>query len=295
MKGTKYLIFIPALIISSKIFAQAIEYDKHTIKIDGHERIYFLHLPENLPENAPLIFAFHGYGGSAKGIIEFSKMNPVADKYGFAVCYPQAVLGDDNKNSWNAGYSNPDVDDVNFLSTLAKHLQKEFSLSSSNTFCTGMSNGADMCYVLACQSPDVFSAVAPVAGCMMESTYLACNPSKPIPVFEIHGTDDNITLWNGDADYSEVYGGYKGIRETFDFWIKKNNCSISEKDILPDGNTADKSFIVREKYSGGVDNNEVWLYTIVGGKHDWPGSWGNMDIVAAEEIWNFFERFIKNK
>jgi polyhydroxybutyrate depolymerase len=157
-----------------------------------------------------------------------------------------------------------------------------------------MSNGADICYVLACRAPEIFSAFAPVAGCMMESTFNTCNPQKPVPVFEIHGTDDDITFWNGDKNYSEVYGGYKGVRETFDFWVKLNNCTSVKRDVLPDLKKEDKSFVVREMYTDGVEGHEVWLYTLVGGKHDWPGSWGNKDFIASEEIWSFFKRFMKN-
>ena len=68
----------------------------------------------------------------------------------------------------------------------------------------------------------------------------------------------------------------------------------SKRDFLPDLDREDKSFVVCEMYTDGVEGNEVWLYTLVGGKHDWPGSWGNMDFKASEEIWSFFKQFIKN-
>ena len=34
----------------------------------------------------------------------------------------------------------------------------------------------------------------------------------------------------------------------------------------------------------------MWLYTVNGGGHDWPGSDGNMDISASREAWLFFEQ-----
>ncbi|SVD61154.1 uncharacterized protein METZ01_LOCUS414008, partial [marine metagenome] len=42
------------------------------------------------------------------------------------------------------------------------------------------------------------------------------------------------------------------------------------------------------------DNAEVWLYEVVNGGHDWPGSYGNMDINASEEIWSFFSQYTFN-
>ena len=289
------LILISSLILlaAGRPSAQDIKDGPHIVETGGQTRLFYLHLPGNLPDNAPLVFALHGYGGSAHDMISFSGMNKIADENGFAVCYPQGITGQDNKNSWNAGYSNPEVDDVKFLTSLAKKLQKEFRLSSRNTFCTGMSNGADMCYVLACQSSGVFSAVAPVAGCMMESTLRSCKPGNAIPVFEIHGTNDSITLWDGDADYSGEYGGYISTRATIAYWIKENRCTGSEIDTLPDFNKIDDSYVVSEKYRGGVKRNVVWLYRIEGGKHDWPGNWGNKDIIAGEEIWKFFRQFIR--
>jgi len=261
--------------------------------IDGRSRSYYIYLPENLPENAPLVFVIHGYGGSADGIRKYSRFDSLAEKNGFAVCYPQAVVGADTLRSWNAGYSNPEVDDVKFLSSLARHLQKEYKLSRINTFCCGMSNGADMCYVLACQRPDIFSAIAPVAGCMMESTLANCSHPDAVPVFETHGTDDQITLYRGDPHYSEIYGAYLGVEEIKAYWVEKNGCTQSATYALPDTDTTDGSRVVREIYSSASSSQQVWLYKLVGGKHDWPGSWGNMDLLISEEIWKFFQLFLE--
>ena len=128
---------------------------------------------------------------------------------------------------------------------------------------------------------------------MMNRTFESCNPAKPIPVFEMHGTDDSITLWQGDPDYSKEHGGYKAVEESIDLWINLNKCTDSKIDTLPNLSTTDSSFVVREVHIGGRDDHEVWLYTLVRGKHDWPGSWGNRDIIASEEIWKFFKLFIK--
>lgn len=265
---------------------------RDSIEVDGKKRIFILCIPESVGDHAPLVFALHGYGGSAEGMMEFSKMSEVAKEHGFVVCYPQGVFGSDNKNSWNAGYSNDDIDDVKFLTVLAKYVQSTFGCSDKNTFSTGMSNGADMSYVLACQASDVFSAIAPVAGCMMKTTITNCNPEKPVPVFEIHGTKDDITFWDGDPNYSDKYGGYVSVRETIDFWISNNLCVLENIDTLPNTNKEDKSFLVSERYRNHENKAEVLLLKIVGGEHDWPGSWGNMDVFAAEEIWKFFNQYI---
>ena len=45
-----------------------------------------------------------------------------------------------------------------------------------------------------------------------------------------------------------------------------------------------------EKYGAENSCTEVWLYTVQGGGHDWPGAFGNMDIEASREAWLFFEQ-----
>ena len=260
---------------------------------DGQMREYFLYLPDSLDSNAPLVFVMHGYGGTANSIYNYSKMNDVADEHGFAVCYPQGSSDQYNNNFWNVGYAfhdNQNVDDVGFLTSLADYLQIEFDLSTDNTFSTGMSNGGDMSYMLACQAHDSFKAIAPVAGCMMESIYESCD-SVPVPVLEIHGTDDDVTLWEGDMENNDGWGAYLSTLDGINHWVETNDCIQSEEINLPNIDISDGSHIIKHRYFECNNNSEVWLYEVVNGGHDWPGSWGNMDIESSVEIWNFFSQF----
>ncbi len=260
---------------------------------DGQLRDYYLYIPDSAGENAPLVFVLHGYSGSAGGIMGYSGMNEVASENGFAVCYPQGLSDQSGYNFWNVGYAfhqNQTVDDVSFLSSLATYLQNEYSLDSQNTFSTGMSNGGDMSYMLACQANDVFRAIAPVAGCMMEEIYNTCD-SSPVPVLEIHGTNDSVTLWNGDMENNDGWGAYYSIEDGIDLWVETNGCLASENILIPNTSTNDGSYIINHRYFDCDENAEVWLYEVVGGGHDWPGSNGNMDINASVEIWNFFNQY----
>ena len=175
----------------------------HTFELNGEIREYYLHLPSNIVDDAPLVFVFHGYSGSASGIMNYSGLNQIADENGFAVCYPQGLIDDWDYAFWNVGYDwhvDETVDDVGFIISLTQYLLAEYSLSTDNIFSTGMSNGGDMSYLLACEASDVFRAIAPVAGCMMTWIYDSCAPVNPLPVFEIHGTDDNVTWWEGAGE-----------------------------------------------------------------------------------------------
>ena len=284
------------LVLVPLFFVQA-QPQLHSFFIGGQERQYYLYLPDDLTEDAPLVFVLHGYSGDALGIMNYSGMNQVADDNGFAVCYPQGLSDDWDYNFWNVGYDGHEyetVDDVEFLTALAEYLHEEYDLSRDHIFSTGISNGGDMSYLLACEASDVFKAVAPIGGCMMAWIYDSCDPIYPIPVFEIHGTDDDITRWDGDMENNDGWGPYLDVITTFQFWIELNSCTQTVIDTLPDIDPSDGSFVISERHTDGINNNEVWLYKLVNGGHDWPGIWGNMDFNATEEIWSFFSMFIDN-
>ena len=276
--------------------------------MNGETRQYILHRPDGLQENSPLVFVLHGLGGSASGIREYSRMDKVADENGFAVCYPQGTGGsEDTKYTkkgthfWNVGYEvhkNETVDDVEFITSLATFLQEKYNLDSEKTFCTGMSNGGDMSYLLGCAAPDIFKAIAPITGCMMKWIYDSCNENDPVPVFHVHGTADHTTYYDGDEENRDEWGAYMGVERTINLWIERNECSNTSVDTLPDIDKNDGSIVIAQKNTDGKNNNEVWFYKVIGGDHEWPQGWpknsGNQDLNTSAEIWNFFQHSMKN-
>jgi polyhydroxybutyrate depolymerase len=282
------LLFISAA--CDNFYENGILKERHIIS-GGKVREYTLYMPQGLKPHSPLVMAFHGYTGSDKAFMNYSGLNRVARKYGFAVCYPQGLRDSTGKTFWQVGYSfhrNQKVDDVKFISILTKFLQSEYRFDINRTYATGVSNGGDMCILLACRQPDLFKAVAPVIGCMMKINLDSCRSSLPIPVFMINSTKDPITWWDGDMNDKEGWGPYLPVLSTYEFFSRKNNCTSTISDTLPDINQKDSSYIVEFKSTGDTKHNQVWLYSVVNGGHDWPGGSGNMDISAAEEIWKFF-------
>lgn len=224
-------------------------------------------------------------------------MNQIADQYGFAVCYPRGTVDSGGNRFWNVGYAfhgTETVNDVGFLTELAEYLQSTHNLNPDFTFATGFSNGGEMCYMLACQAYNTFKAVAPVAGMILQDILDECDTSPPIPLFEIHGSQDNVTPLSGDPTNNDGWGAYPSISDTINYFVEKNECTSFINQTLPNIDGSDGSFVNSEKHLNGVNNNEVWYYEVVGGGHDWPGAWGNMDINAGEEAWLFFQNHIDN-
>ena len=292
-KKTKYMKkIIYFMIISSSLLAQPGWYD---FNFEALTRQYYLHLPNELDsvDGYPLVFVLHGLGGNANGMIEYSQMNEVANENGFAVVYPNGSLDQSGNRFWNVGYDihfDETVNDVGFLVALAQYLQTEYNLDSDRIYSTGFSNGGDISYLLGCEASDIFKAIAPVAGCLMEWITELCSPQNPISLLEIHGTQDNVTWWDGDLDNIGGWGPYLSTLQGIEFWSNINNCTESTSEFLPNLNPNDGSIVISHKFLECANNTEVWLYEVNGGGHDWPGSSGNMDINSSEEIWNFFNR-----
>ena len=274
--------------------------EERVIEHGGLERSFLIYVPTNIKENAPLVVAIHGYTSSAKTLMGYSGINQVADKEGFLVAYPQGTKDSRDNNFFNVGYefhSDSKVNDVNFIREIVLNLTKDYKLNSKRVFATGMSNGGDMSYLLACTSSDLFTAVAPVAGVMMKDTLENCNPVKKIPIFEIHGTKDSISKFEGDMNNEDKWGAYYDLPSTIEFWVNKHALNEKETIQLENKNTEDGTTITFERYWSDESQREFWFYIINDGNHTWPGMTGlfsrtaNQDINSAEEIWKFFSKF----
>jgi polyhydroxybutyrate depolymerase len=290
---SKYKLLILVFVLFCSHFTAQAQFSE--FEHNGIDRQYIYYEPIDLNEQMPLVFVMHGFTGDANSIRNYSEMNQFADQYGFAVCYPRGTTDSDGNRFWNVGYAfhqNENVDDVGFLTELAGYLQLTHGLNSDYTFATGMSNGGEMCYMLACQAYDTFKAVAPVAGMILQDILDECDNSPPIPLFEIHGSQDDVTPISGDPNNNDGWGAYPSIPFTIDYFSEKNECTTMVTETLPDTDTSDGSYVLSEKHLNGINNNEVWYYKVVGGGHDWPGAWGNMDINAGEEAWLFFQKYI---
>ena len=265
---------------------------KFTMKHGGMEREYWLYLPSDIKPDAPLVILLHGYKAKAEGYRP--EMMTVAEENGFALCYPQGALDGKGKTCWNVGYPFQEglkTDDVDFLCTLARHLQKEHDLSRQNTFLTGMSNGGEMCYLMAYLRPDVFTAFAPIAGLSMEWSYRKFDAKKAVPLMEVHGTADKTSCWDGDPFNEGGWGAYLAVPQAVAYWAAQARCTYEETVEMP----LVRNKVIMHRYMGGEPiwkdgpAVEVRLYEVIGGKHTWALN----DMDTCREIWNFFSIYLR--
>lgn len=252
----------------------------------GIERIYYLSVPDRIAEGAPLVFMLHGYGGKGENYFPAFQEKAVAE--GFAVCSPQGLKDPGRgKPGWNVGYpfqKDWDVDDVAFICALGDALKAEFGFR--NIFFSGMSNGGEMCYLMAHRKPEYFSAIFSMAGLQMEWIYKTMELTVPVPFVEIHGTEDHTSEWTGDPENKGGWGEYIAVPLAVGNLAAKARCTHEVCDTLPLFGEGCHT-VVRHDYKGG--SVETTLYEVIGGKH----SRHEKDIDVPSLILDFFRRNMK--
>lgn len=260
----------------------------------GLTRSGLLHVPASYDASlgSMLVLNFHGYTSNSAEEVVLTRMNASSDARGYIVAYPDGVGA-----SWNAGDCcgdawNNSVDDVQFVRDLLARLESEYCIDPKRVFATGMSNGGFFSHRLGCDLSDKIAAIAPVAG-VLGIPRATCNPRRPVPVLEFHGTADPIVPYNGGTPISPVnFGGpvvFRSVVESIAAWRTKNDCLGTGKNIYSQG---DATCVDYDTCSAGAD---VTLCTIDGGGHTWPGGVPiailgktSTDISATDTMIDFF-------
>lgn len=259
----------------------------------GQQRYFLQHLPTGYTgsNSYSLIIAMHGGFGSAFNLQDQSQLSVKADQDGFIVVYPEGVKSPIGIRTWNAGgccgYAmNQNIDDVGFINRLLDTLIQRFSVDTNRIYATGMSNGGFMSYRLACELPERFAAIAPVASSMFTN----CSPSIGVPVIHFHSyADSNVPHLGGYGNGVSTHYN-PPLDSVLNVWAGFNEC-ITLQDTLRDGNDYDHIVWTDCKCDWDVE----WYITHDGG-HSWPG--GNKTVIgdtvsvyisANDLMWDFFQ------
>jgi len=264
-----------------------------SITHDGIQRNYILYIPEIYDGNTavPLILNFHGFGSNAAQQMFYGDFRDIADTEGFLLVHPEGTTFIGNQ-FWNVGFPgiSSTIDDVGFTEALIDELATLYAIDLDRVYATGMSNGGFMSFLLACQLSEKIAAVASVTGSMTQDTFDDCNAQRPTPVLQIHGTEDDVVLYNGNTLSIP-------IADVISYWVDYNNCETTPTTTtFPDIDPSDGSTIEHSVYEDGDNGITTEHMKVIGGGHTWPGSvintgGTNQDIDASMEIWLFFSRF----
>ncbi|MEZ0396301.1 MAG: PHB depolymerase family esterase [Anaerolineales bacterium] len=264
---------------------------EHTLMVGGLERSYVLHIPPTYDPSrpTPLVLAFHGITLDAYEMMRISGLNAQSDAAGFIVVYPNAY---GEQRSWNGGHccgeaARAGTDDVGFVRALLEELDSHLNLDRGRIYATGFSNGAILTYRLGCEMADQIAAIAPVSATQAQEDKEACHPSRPLPVIHFHGTADEPNPYEGGVTPGGVH--FISVSDQIVFWVSANGCPTQAQQTV-------SGSIVHDVFAPCQGGATVELYTIVGGRHAWPGGQAvslrmgqpTMEISATALMWEFF-------
>ena len=253
------------------------------IKIGGIKRSYHLFNPSQ-KANSPIIFLFHGNGGSADNIAGLSHVKApyvpwfdIAVNEGLILVIPDGTIGPKNSQGWNDCRNDapriPASDDVGFITTLLDTLKT---------------------------IPHRMTAFASIVASGPANS--KCNTSTiPVSALFMNGTADPLVPYlGGNTENGTVISTDSSIA----YWVKRNGTQTAP--IITEFPQKSSSKVIAYRYAQGVNGTEVMLYKVEGGGHIEPSRrerysflWTafagtqNGDIESAEEIWSFFKQKVR--
>lgn len=289
---TKFFLTLSILIwCISNLKAQ--NYLTRSIQYAGQTRVYSIYVPTSVSTSTdiPLVFNFHAGNGTRLDQISISDMSALADTANFIALYPQALPDPNDGGSKNWLHKDPStIDDIYFISALIDSISADYPIDSNRIYACGYSLGGEFAYELGCRLNHKIAAIAAVGRTMQTNQINNCSPTKPTGVMTIIGTND---AYNGIS-----FGGiqyYVSANDVHNYWANNNICDTTPLITqLPNIDPSDGSTVERHSWKNSNGCIYVEHLKVLGGNHDWPGSWGNMDINSTNEIWNFVSKFDLN-
>jgi poly(3-hydroxybutyrate) depolymerase len=227
-----------------------------TIQIAAQERSYVLFVPATYNANSalPLVFAWHGLGGSGTLARQYFGVERASANSAIFV-YPTGLADSSGKAAWTL---TKDGVDVQLFDALRADVAAKYCVDLARVYSTGHSYGAMMTNALGCYRSNVLRGIAPVAG---------------MPPFGRPTCTGAVAAWISHGDNDATVDFTTGGVASRDLWIGLNGCSTT---IAPEA-TAPSPCVAYQGCSSGHPVN----WCVHQDDHNWPS-------FAGAGIWAFF-------
>ena len=247
---------------------QAGAYKKESIDItvNNQKRNMVVFTPNTFPAKSPLFIVTHGMNQDPEYQYGSDKMYEMIDTAKFVVTYLRS-----NGSTWDIGGTN----DQNFVIKAIDEMATRYDIDRERVYWSGFSMGSMLIHHCIANMQNKIAAFAPTSGIQFsESPWNNCK--KPVNLLECIAYGDDVFGYEkyGIHAYIENYAKHdKHTTYSKTTGYKPISSSWYNGDL--------------EKWTGGPNGGEVWLYSYNNGGH-WP-----MDL-NRHLIWNFCKRFSLN-
>ncbi len=263
---------------------------------NGYSYNYYVPTTYTPEEAMPLFVVLHGGTQTAASIAKLSRMNILAEEYGFMVLYPQQSTEFNSSRYWNwfmEVNQHRDQGEPKVIADMVLEMTDRYQIDEERIFAAGFSAGACMALIMAITYPDLFSGVAMAAGVGFAAAkssieaYIVMTGSlpavesaittafeampeeyrKPIKALIFHGlADERVDVANVDFIVSQV----AGLNDLIDDGID-NDSMIDTPISIKDMETYSGIDYVTKSYHDATESVILKTFTINGMEHQWSG------------------------
>jgi polyhydroxybutyrate depolymerase len=163
-----------------------------SFNVDGTPRDALIFTPSSGNSSVPVVFVFHGHGGSMYNIARSLHLQtewPAAIVVYMQGLPIQSKIDPEGKQAgWQHYLGEAGDRDLRFFDAVLTSLRENYRVDNGRIYATGFSNGGAFTYCLWRNRPTMFAAVAPIAGLPWPTE----SPTTPKPALIIAGENDKL-------------------------------------------------------------------------------------------------------
>lgn len=244
-------------------------------------RSYLMHVPRDVVNPSPVVFAFHGRGSNAQQQLLLTGLEQTSEAGRFILVAPNAIGG-----RW-------DIEGTRDIAFVDRIIDEVPCADTSRVYASGMSMGSGFTFALACAPERRFAAFGGVA---LTAYQAQCADAPPAPIIYFHGTKDPIVQFAGGQPQGEQIT-LPPVAQAMGDWAQHNECTTTTRDRLGKD-------VVLTEWTQCADNADVEYYKVRGGGHTWPGTQPfiadaivatlgttTQTVAASNLMWEFFEQY----
>ena len=268
---------IPPAAGRATVLPKGARFERLAFGNEAGSRHYKLYIPSSFTgQSVPLVMMLHGCRQSPDDFAAGTRMNLLAEEFGFLVAYPAQPKSSNPSKCWNwfrpgdqrRGQGEPAV-----IAGIAQQIAKDYPIARGQIYVAGLSAGGAAAAIMGAAYPDIFAAVGVHSGLAcgaasdIPSAFSAMRQgdsranahrrngfSRPVPTIVFHGDGDStVSPVNGDQVIAQAKAGADLTR------------TVDRGESLG----GIKYTCVREKDQGGRTVVEHW--TLHGCGHAWSG------------------------
>jgi polyhydroxybutyrate depolymerase len=174
-------------------FVQAADLVDREWTVDGVKRQALIQMPPTSSEPSPVVFGFHGHGGTMRNAARSFRMHELWPNA--IVVYMQGLNtpgqltdAEGKKPGWQRASGDQNDRDLKFFDAVLKTIRAEHKVDDNRIYAMGHSNGGGFTYLLWAERADIFAAMAPSGAAALKIR----NTLPPKPVMHIAGDNDPL-------------------------------------------------------------------------------------------------------